>query len=295
MTETPILAPLPPLQGLDTAWLDWLILSGVNQEILNISSSLLIENDLQIRPINESKNSLHNKVIKPLPQISLQSFPRFENLDAFNNYIKDWKDFSLTATATHTLTGTGNNNSPSLMVITDCPDDTEDRSGEPFSGYGHQLVRNALRHAGIKDSAVYMTYLSKWRPPGQRSLNKHECLQLANMIKEEIRLIAPQAILVLGESVGLTVLGIDSMPPQTSISGSDKKLLLYINQVDNKNIPFGALQNSKILVKTQVMKKTFWFSLLSFLTTLRAQGWHENHSALNNLESPATFTDVSAI
>lgn len=196
----------------------------------------------------------------------VEAIPQFTDLSSYNSYVSSWKKLGICATSSSTVLGIGST-SPDLMIIAEAPDDTEDRNGIAFSGLGHNVVCQALTAANISDTQLYKSYLSKWRPPGQRPLYKTEAAQLLPLLLEEIRLVQPKALLVLGESLARAITG-DTLPRGT-LTG---KYLFITNQLDKTNLPFQAFQKGEILVKTLAMKKTFWFTLLAYTASLRAKG-----------------------
>jgi uracil-DNA glycosylase len=191
------------------------------------------------------------------------AFPRFESLDAFQTYVRAYKESGLCRTATHAVLGAGCEAQPLLTIICDTPDTQEDTSGQAFTGPGNQLVRAALRHAGFDPGQIYCTYVSKWRPPGQRSLTAIELKQLSSMLYEELRLIQPKAILTLGESALKAVLS-ENMPvlPKTH------NIINIKNHIFNIEIAVLPSQKGEFLVKNPTMKKDFWLSLLRLANSL---------------------------
>lgn len=250
---------------------DWLQLGGVYYEVREEPASWGQEQSAVSFPAEEVV-----AMAQPAPKeavLTTQPFQQFSDLDSYNSHLLSWKKIGICNTSTNTVLGSGVS-SPALMLVAEAPDDVEDRSGIAFSGAGNQIILQALQAAGFDHTHIYMTYLSKWRPPGgQRALGKHETIHLVPMLLEEMRLVRPKAVLVLGESVGKLILG-ESFPG----SGGIGKVFSINNQIDKRQIPLMASQKGENLVKTQGMKKNFWFSLLSYTASLRAQ------AAPNNLE-----------
>ena len=251
---------------------EWLYLSGVQYEISEEEYAW----GGQAESVVPAAMPVTAKPVAIKPSTTALNLPGFIDLNAFHSYVASWKGLGLCNTATHAVTGEGVT-APQIMIVSEAPDDSEDRSGKAFSGPAHLLIRQALAAAGFDMDHVYMTYLSKWRPPGQRALGKHEMAALSALLQEEIRLVRPKALLALGESTARAIGG-DSLPA-TGLSG---KIFNIKNQWDSKNMPFLASQKAETLLKTPSMKKAFWFSLLSCTATLRAQ------AAPHNMESSAT-------
>lgn len=188
------------------------------------------------------------------------------DLSTFTSLLKSWKSLWISKMADKTLLGRGISQ-PAIMVIAECPDKIEESNGEAFSGPSHGMVLQALKLAGFPTDTLYMTYLSKWRPPGQRSLEAHEIAALAPVLAHEIRLIAPKAILCLGDSVVKTFAA-----SQQANSNAQNRSFYIIDQHLNTKIPLLASQKAEFLVKNPSMKKPFWFQLLRFAAELGIEG-----------------------
>ena len=265
---------------------DWLYLTGIQFETKDIVTSWqadgfaeATQQVIEKAPRAALKPANDTATVIPMPAI--EPTKKFDNLKDYSSYLSSWKKLGICATSTHTVLGIGAEN-PVLMVIAESPDDVEDRTGTAFSGLGHQLIKQALAAAGLAEDQLYVTYLSKWRPPGgQRNIGKHETAHLLPLLYEEMRLVAPKAVLALGESLAGVFLG--DTPHAKAAMG---KVLSIKNQLDNLNLPFMASQKGEILVKTQSMKKSFWLNLLSYTAALTSgvNGLPACGSPSNNVE-----------
>ena len=251
------------------SFVDWFALSGVSFEVGEITA---YEAGMALRAEKEARiagpEAIDTPVQKPKtaaskPATANISLPEFTSIDELNAFSKAFRDLGLCKTASSCVVGIGSL-TPQLMVITDTPEDQEDRSGLAFSGLSNQMIQKALGFAGLEHANIYYTYLSKWRPPGKRALTPQEAELCAALLKQEIRLLRPQAILSLGEST------LRAISPD-SLTGGRK--IPFINTNENQildyKMPFFASQKSEFLVKNTLMKKNFWFSLLEFAATIR--------------------------
>ncbi|HHL19351.1 MAG TPA: uracil-DNA glycosylase [Thiothrix sp.] len=119
----------------------------------------------------------------------------------------DWSDLKATVATcqqcvlakerNQAITGQGNHHA-SLMIIGHAPADDEDRQGLPFAGKTAQLLTNMLNSINIKTQNVYLTNLIKCRPPNNRPPYKKELKQCYGFIEQQIKLIQPDLILVVG-------------------------------------------------------------------------------------------------
>jgi uracil-DNA glycosylase len=101
-----------------------------------------------------------------------------------------------------------------LMVVGEQPGDEEDRAGRPFVGPAGQLLDRALGEAGIERKAVYVTNAVKhfkFVLRGKRRLHQSPSTGEIDACRwwlgQEIALLRPQAILMLGASAVRGVTG----------------------------------------------------------------------------------------
>ncbi|MEV8535492.1 UdgX family uracil-DNA binding protein [Streptomyces sp. NPDC051211] len=103
-----------------------------------------------------------------------------------------------------------------LMLVGEQPGDQEDRQGEPFVGPAGQLLRRALDEAGLGDEDTYLTNAVKHfkftaAPHGKRRIHKapslREMTACRPWLAEELRLVAPEVLVVLGGTAGKALLG----------------------------------------------------------------------------------------
>lgn len=246
---------------------DWFALSGVTYEVAErtaFETTQQLRNEKLAEILSETPAAQPAKPLTKAPApVKTMAMPEFNNLEELNNFFKTFRDLGLCKTASSSVIGVGSL-TPRLMVITDSPEDQEDRSGLAFSGSSNQMIRKALGHAGIDESDIYYTYLSKWRTPGKRALTPQEVDVCHALLQQEIKLLRPAAILTLGEST-LKALWPDSLTNGNKIPFINS----YTNQHLNSETPFFASQKSEFLVKNALTKKTFWFGLLEFAGTIR--------------------------
>lgn len=117
--------------------------------------------------------------------------------------------------ATQTVFGTGPARAR-LMLVGEQPGDREDVEGEPFVGPAGRLLRRALREAGLRDEDAYLTNVVKHfkftpAPRGKRRIHKapslREMTACRPWLAQELRLVAPEVLVVLGGTAGKALLG----------------------------------------------------------------------------------------
>ncbi len=85
-----------------------------------------------------------------------------------------------------------------LMFVGEAPGKNEDLQGEPFVGAAGQLLDELLGEIGIQRSEVYIANVLKCRPPGNRDPRPDEIDACKGFLREQIRLIAPEVVVTLG-------------------------------------------------------------------------------------------------
>jgi DNA polymerase len=101
---------------------------------------------------------------------------------------------------THVVFGTGNADAK-LMFIGEAPGAQEDKQEKPFVGRSGKLLDHIFKTIGIKRENVFITNIVKCRPPDNRkpyALESETCKTL--LLKEQIKIIKPQAICTLGSA-----------------------------------------------------------------------------------------------
>lgn len=85
-----------------------------------------------------------------------------------------------------------------LMLVGEAPGKNEDLQGEPFVGAAGKLLDSLLGEIGISRPEVYIANVLKCRPPGNRDPRPDEIESCKGYLREQIRLIAPEVVMTLG-------------------------------------------------------------------------------------------------
>ena len=110
-------------------------------------------------------------------------------------------EMALSKTAFHPMGGTGIL-SPKVMCVLEAPSSQEDKTGQYLSGEEGELTQKILSSIGLDlQKNTYLTYLSPWRPPGNRMLTNNEISQCQKLLNQRIELVQPQFLLLLGVPV----------------------------------------------------------------------------------------------
>ena len=118
-------------------------------------------------------------------------------LDQLVAAVRAFDGCALKRTATNTVIGDGNP-AARLMIVGEAPGAEEDRQGLPFVGPAGRLLDRMLASIGLDRSAVYITNMLPWRPPGNRSPTAEELAICQPFLERQIELIAPRILVLVG-------------------------------------------------------------------------------------------------
>lgn len=85
-----------------------------------------------------------------------------------------------------------------LMFIGEAPGQQEDLTGRPFVGRAGKLLDSLLAGIGLSRDEVFIANIVKHRPPGNRDPRDEEVRACTPYLEEQIRLIGPKVIVMLG-------------------------------------------------------------------------------------------------
>jgi len=85
-----------------------------------------------------------------------------------------------------------------VMLIGEAPGREEDIQGVPFVGRAGKKLDSILAEAGIDFDEVFITNVVKCRPPGNRNPENYEMMKCNPYLLEQIRVISPEVIVLLG-------------------------------------------------------------------------------------------------
>jgi DNA polymerase len=102
--------------------------------------------------------------------------------------------------------------SAKVMIIGEAPGREEDESGHPFVGAAGRFLDRMLEGTGHKRADFFITNIVKCRPPKNRVPKKLEVdTCTSNYLFEQIALINPKLIVLLGGVAAKKILGIKSI------------------------------------------------------------------------------------
>ncbi len=128
------------------------------------------------------------------------------SLEALAPMVAECRLCALSATRTHAVFGEGNP-SAALMFVGEGPGADEDASGRPFVGRAGELLTRMIVAMGYRREDVYIANIVKCRPPGNRVPEEVERAACLPYLRQQIGLIAPKAIVLLGQTAAASLLG----------------------------------------------------------------------------------------
>jgi len=122
-----------------------------------------------------------------------------EDLDNLRKTVISCNKCELAKTRTNAVPGLGYYKSE-IIFIGEAPGRNEDLWGKPFVGAAGKILSEALEYAGLTRDGVYITNVVKCRPPNNRQPNTQEIDSCNSYLLEELRLIRPKIICILGNT-----------------------------------------------------------------------------------------------
>ncbi len=151
-----------------------------------------------------------------------------------------------------------------VMIVGEAPGREEDIEGRPFVGRAGQLLDRMLEAIGLSrtspdaESAVYITNVSPWRPPSNRTPDAAEIAMLLPFVQRHIALADPDVIVMVGNTPCQALLG------QTGIT----RLRGDWTQVLGK--PALPMFHPAYLLRNPAAKREAWADLLALKARLRS-------------------------
>lgn len=130
----------------------------------------------------------------------------FETWEELENSIENCNKCKLCKRRTNIVFGIGNKNAD-IMFVGEGPGADEDAQGEPFVGKAGKLMNMAFEALGIKREEVYITNVVKCRPPSNRNPEEDEAEACLNYLRNQVILIKPKIIVLLGSVALKNILG----------------------------------------------------------------------------------------
>ncbi len=140
--------------------------------------------------------------IKP-PSLSAEQ--KKERLDTLSKQYANCTKCKLHKGRTNFVYGDGNPDAR-LLLIGEGPGEVEDRTGKVFVGPAGQLLTKMLEAISLSREDVYICNIVKCRPPANRNPEPDEAEACRYYLLEQIHIIQPEYILLLGRVAAHNIL-----------------------------------------------------------------------------------------
>ena len=130
------------------------------------------------------------------------------DLPSLQKFIAGCPRCKLSKHRTNIVFGQGNAKAD-LMFVGEAPGAEEDEQGLAFVGRAGQLLTKIIEAMGLKREDVFICNVLRCRPPNNRNPEPDEVAACLPFLEEQIRLIAPKAIVTLGTFAAQALLETD--------------------------------------------------------------------------------------
>ena len=131
------------------------------------------------------------------------------SLHALQAFIGDCQRCKLHKGRNNLVFGEGSSNAR-LVFVGEGPGREEDIAGRPFVGEAGKLLTKIIENGmGLTREKVYICNIVKCRPPNNRDPEKDEIETCIPFLKQQLSIIEPEVICILGRVAGQTLLGGD--------------------------------------------------------------------------------------
>lgn len=150
-----------------------------------------------------------------------------------------------------------------VLILGEAPGAEEDREGRPFVGRAGQLLDRMFAAIGLSrtsadaESALYITNVLPWRPPGNRDPEPAEIAMLLPFVERHIALVDPEVIVVVGNT------------PLFALTGTKGILRARGTWAQTLGKPMLPMTHPAYLLRNPAAKREAWADLLSLQARLR--------------------------
>lgn len=173
----------------------------------------------------------------------------YDNWEDLEKSILECKKCRLCTNRTNIVFGQGNKKAR-LMFIGEGPGADEDKQGIPFVGKAGQLMNNAFQALKINREDVYIANIVKCRPPSNRVPEDDEVQTCLNYLRNQVILIKPKIIVLLGSTALKNILGKEYVI--TAVRG---------NWMEKNGIKYMPTWHPAALLRDENKKVEFWQDL----------------------------------
>lgn len=218
-----------------------------------------------LKPIDELLPGYKSTPKKPKEPVVVSASPEMsyeqKRMALKELYVAGCTKCHLAQTRTKFVFGSGNADAK-IMVIGEAPGEDEDLQGLPFVGRAGQLLTDMLKSIKLdRKNDVFIANVLKCRPPGNRNPESQEIVTCIPLLKKQIEIIRPKAILLLGRIAAHAVLDI-----------SDSIAAMRSKVHDYNGIPAMVIYHPAALLRNVSYKRPAWEDLQKFQTLVNDLG-----------------------
>lgn len=150
-----------------------------------------------------------------------------------------------------------------VLILGEAPGAEEDREGRPFVGRAGQLLDRMFAAIGLSrsspdaETALYITNVMPWRPPGNRDPEPAEIAMMLPFVERHIALVDPKVIVVVGNT------------PLFALTGTKGILRARGTWGEALGKPLLPMTHPAYLLRNPSAKREAWADLLSLQARLR--------------------------
>lgn len=182
-----------------------------------------------------------------------------ESISDLREELLRFEGCELKHTAMNLVFADGNPKSP-IMLVGEAPGEDEDRQGLPFVGPSGKLLDRMLDSIGLDRSAVYISNILFWRPPGNRSPTDAEIAACLPFAERHIALAQPKILVLLGGVAAKSLLR--TKEGITRIRGHWTDYTPHIGREDTPAIKCLPIYHPAYLLRQPATKRQVWNDLL---------------------------------
>jgi uracil-DNA glycosylase family 4 len=185
-----------------------------------------------------------------------------QTLEALREAMMAFEHCELKRGARNTVFADGNPKAR-VLVLGEAPGADEDREGRPFVGRAGQLLDKMFAAIGLSrtspdsETALYITNVLPWRPPGNRDPSAGEIAMLQPFVERHIALVDPRVVVVMGNTSLL------------ALTGSKGILRARGTWMQALGKPVLPMTHPAYLLRTPSAKREAWADLLALQARLR--------------------------
>ena len=184
------------------------------------------------------------------------------SLEALRDAIAAFDHCELKKGARNTVFADGNPKAR-VLILGEAPGADEDREGRPFVGRAGQLLDRMFAAIGLSrtspdaQTALYITNVMPWRPPGNRDPEPEEIAMMRPFVERHIALVDPTVIVVMGNT------------PLDALTGKRGILRARGTWSEALGKPLLPMTHPAYLLRNPSAKREAWADLLSLQARLR--------------------------